>query len=431
MLLERLHDTICALSTPVGKSAISVIRITGNDAIRVASRTLAHPEKIFLARGGTTLYTNLIDADGNTIDDVIVGVFRAPYSYTGEDLVEIHTHGSVPISQLAERSLIAAGARPAEPGEFSRRAFIHGKISLADLELLSMKIDASSEHQLTNVEYFVQKKFERLKNIYQSLIALLAQVNAQIDFGESDQIELEGLELQVQLARQALETLLAEAAGRQMNKGFFSISLIGAPNVGKSSLFNTLLHYERSIVNETPGTTRDYVEAFITISGFRVKLIDTAGLRDGAETIESIGIALGRAAADDSDMKLRISSPDNRNLISTTGEIIVHNKSDLDDCDLPLSVSAKNGNGIADLIAFITKYLRDFDSQNSSYSISESERSLAREVLTLLDSIIEFDDITLLAEDLRKATDIIASLIGFNINSDSLDHIFLKMCIGK
>jgi len=431
MSLATLHDTICALSTPPGKSAIAVMRLTGADAIKIAAKNISDPEKLFISRGGDSIYTNIIDGRKNHIDDVIITVFRAPHSYTGEDLVEIHSHGSTLIIDLLQNLLTSGGARLAEAGEFSRRAYMHGKISLQELELLSLRIDASSEKSLSKAETLIAKKYERLKEIYESLIALLAQVNAQIDFGESDNVHIEGLEEQVRNIRSQLELLLEQASNKTANKGYYSIALTGPPNVGKSSLFNALLKYERSIVSDIPGTTRDYLEAFIILDGYRIKLIDTAGLREAQEEIESRGIALGKSATEEADLTFGITSPESRSTTALQGEVLVHNKRDLDNFTQDLSVSAKTSEGLSRLIDFLRTKLNQFDAQYSGYSISQSERSLIAQVFSIFDLILSSDDITLLAEDIRKASEIIASLLGYNVGADSLDHIFLKMCIGK
>jgi tRNA modification GTPase len=431
MSLTTLHDTLCALSTPPGKSAIAVIRITGSDAIKISAKCISDPDKIFTARGGDSIYTNVIDGNNNHIDDVIITVFRAPNSYTGEDLVEIHTHGSTLIIDLLQHLLQSSGARLAEAGDFSRRAYMNGKISLEELEILVLRIDASSERSLSKVESLVKKKYDKLRLIYDSLIALLAQVNAQIDFGESDHVVVDGLENQVIDLCSSLQLYIDQAINKSANKGYYSIALTGPPNVGKSSLFNALLKYERSIVSDIPGTTRDYLEAFIILDGFRVKLIDTAGLREANEEIESKGISLGKSATEEADLTLRVTDPESRNTIAFQGGVLIHNKSDLDNYKNELSISAVTGEGLDALINFLKSQLINFDSQFSGYSISDSERSLILEVLRILEKVISFDDITLLAEDIRNASDIIAALLGFNIGEDSLNHIFMKMCIGK
>ncbi|MEP7234116.1 MAG: tRNA uridine-5-carboxymethylaminomethyl(34) synthesis GTPase MnmE [Ignavibacteriota bacterium] len=431
MSLITLHDTICALSTPPGKSAIAVLRLAGSDAIKICANIISHPEKLFATRGGNSLYTNIIDAEQNHIDDVIIVVFRAPNSYTGEDLVEIHTHGSTLIIELVQNLLRSSGARLAEAGEFSRRAYMHGKISLPQLDLLTLRIGASSEQMLSRAEALVAKKFDRLTAIYDSLIGLLAQINAQIDFGESDLVEISNFTLTLKSIRDSLEQLLEQASNISANKGYYSVALIGEPNVGKSSLFNALLKYERSIVSNIPGTTRDYLEAFVIIEGFRIKLIDTAGLRDANEELESKGISLGRTASEQADLTLRLTGPESRDTVALADEALVHNKSDLDNFSHPLSFSATSGAGLPSLLKFLHSKLLAFDSQYSNYSISDSERSLISEVLRTLAKVLPSGDITLIAEDLKHSLEIVGSLLGNNVGEDSLNHIFMKMCIGK
>ncbi|MFI5263216.1 MAG: tRNA uridine-5-carboxymethylaminomethyl(34) synthesis GTPase MnmE [Candidatus Kapaibacterium sp.] len=431
MSLSTLHDTICALSTPPGKSAIAVMRITGADAIKISAKCISDSDKLFTTRGGDSIYTNVIDENKNHIDDVIIAVFRAPHSYTGEDLVEIHTHGSTLIVDLLQHRLTSSGARLAEAGEFSRRAYMHGKVSLQELELLSLRIEASSERSLSKAESLVAKKYERLTSIYHSLVTLLAQVNAQIDFGESDLVQIQGLEEQVNIVRSSLQLFLEQSSNRSANKGYYSVALVGPPNVGKSSLFNALLKYERSIVSDIPGTTRDYLEAYIIIDGFRIKLIDTAGLREAKEELESKGIALGKTATEEADLTLHITDPQSRTATASEEEVLVHNKCDLDQYQNSIAISAKTGEGINTLIYFLRDKLIRFDSQYSGYSISDSERSLISEVLKTLANILSLEDITLVAEDFKRSADTIASLLGYNIGEDSLNHIFMKMCIGK
>lgn len=431
MTLATLSDTITALSTPPGTSAIASIRLTGADAIRITSQIIESPEKLFTTLGGGSIYTNVIDDAGESLDDVIIAVYRAPHSYTGEDLVEIHTHGSEVITSAIQERLVSSGARLAEPGEFSRRAFMHGKMTLETIERTNERISANDLNMLSHAESLVKKKFERLHFIYQELIGLLALVNAQIDFGESDQIEVEGLEKKVQEIQASITEFLQAAINKESNKGYLTVALTGPPNVGKSSLFNALLKYERSIVSETPGTTRDYVEAFIMLGGFRIKLIDTAGLRDSSDAIESAGITLGIGAKEEADIILRITDPESRTVIASNGEILIHNKSDIDKFKSESAVSALTPNGIHPLVTLLKKIADQRSSEHTSYSLSSSERMSIQNALEIVESIYQVEDITLLAEDIRRAADIFASLTGLNISEDNLNHIFLKMCIGK
>lgn len=431
MTLATLHDTIVAISTPLGTSALASLRLSGPEAIAIAARCTDTPKKLLTAIGGMSIYTNVVDTEGAHIDDVIVTVWRAPRSYTGEDIVEFHTHGSPVIVDAVQRLCIAGGARLAEAGEFSRRAFMNGKLGLEALERTIMRLDASSEGSLGKIEMLLSAKFNRLRAIYDAIISLLAQVNAEIDFGESDHVDTSGFSHDLDRIRAEFDDFIARAANVQANKGYFSVALTGPPNVGKSSIFNALLRYERSIVSDTPGTTRDYVEAFVVFEGFRVKIIDTAGLRDATDTIESKGISLGSAIAEEADIVLRITDPERRATHATRGEILVHNKCDLDGYTDGIAFSATTGQGLDRLIGFIKEKVMALDAERTGYQIADTEKELIQSIVAILDKSLLNNELSIVAEELRIAADRVASLLGLNISEDSLQYIFNKMCIGK
>ncbi len=431
MSLTTLTDTICALSTPLGTSALATLRLSGADAIVIAAKCLQSPERLITALGGESIYSTIKDITGGHIDDVVLSVWRAPRSYTGEDIVEFHTHGSPVITDLLQRQLIAHGARLAEAGEFSRRAFMNGKQSLQELERTLMRLDASSEDSLSKIEPLLQAKFDRLREVYDDCISLLAQVNAEIDFGESDQVELSGFAAQMGAIRHKLSELVARSVNQQLNKGYFSVVLTGPPNVGKSSLFNALIRYERSIVSDIAGTTRDYIEAFVMLEGFKVKIIDTAGLRDSADSIESRGIALGKDIAEKADIELRMTDPATRSVRAATGQILVHNKCDLDGFSDGIAISTVTGQGMKELISLIKNEIAAIDQGRTSYNIAETELATIESVRQRLNNSLINKELSLIAEDLRFSADAIASLLGFRITDDNLNYIFTKMCIGK
>lgn len=428
--MTTLLDTICALSTPPGKSALAMIRMTGPDAISLAAKIIREPHELFVAQGGATIYTDIITSEGETLDDVIITVFRAPKSLTGEDVVEITTHGSELIATEVTQLLTSYGARLAEPGEFSRRAWMNGKMSLEDVEAIALRVDATSEHALHNAQNVVRRKFERLNDAYDTVIEALALVNAEIDFGESDHIDATGFQAKLDAVRSDIGDLVAASENKALDKGYISVALVGPPNVGKSSIFNALLRYERSIVSHIPGTTRDYVEAYMSLHGRRIKIIDTAGIRSASDEIESRGIALGAEAQQDADIILRITDPSSRNTIATTSETLVHNKCDVDNFNSGICISALNDD-IAVLAEFLEKTIDTFDAGSSSLAISAGEAERLRNVLAKLDQISPEEEPTLIAEQLRSASAEIGELIGLNAGEESLSYIFSKMCIGK
>ena len=259
----------------------------------------------------------------------------------------------------------------------------------------------------------------------------MAKVNAQIDFGESDDISYDDLGQNYQEAVGQIDELIRQAGIRSANAAHLSIALIGPPNVGKSSLFNALLKYERSIVSDTPGTTRDYLESFLPIEGHRVKLIDTAGIREAGEHIEAKGIQFTREISQRADILVYLTDPETRLATPAVADIIVHNKSDLDGFSDGLAVSATTGDGLLDLHTRISEIVKSRTAEGSGMSLSSSEISLLQQMRDKLGSIDAQTDLTLAAEDLRSVIDTASQLLGTNINEDTLNHIFLKMCIGK
>jgi tRNA modification GTPase len=466
MSLTHFHDTIAAVSTAEGRSALGIVRISGPNAIKIVSKIVSEPENLLVARGGSSIYRKIyspsyeaernrrglgggspdvgssvskhtttqalpLDEEGELIDDVVIHVFRAPRSFTGEDLCEITTHGSPVIVRQVLAVLVAQGAREAEPGEFSRRAFFNGKIGIEDAELISIKANANSEQELRGSELALHEKFERLRNAYNKLIALIALVDAEIDFGDSDQIQIKDFEDRVDEVIGSLNELVRDSSTRGENAGYFTVALTGPPNVGKSSVFNALLNFERSIVSETPGTTRDYVEAFINIDGFRVKLIDTAGIREAEESIEAQGIAMGTNAALHADISLRVTGPCDRTPHLTNGSILLHNKTDLDGWQESLNISALTGEGIEELHQWLSSELRKRSSEFNQINLSESEKIKLESIIDGLKSLKISLEPALLAEELRNLASDLASLLGMNVSEDSLSYIFSKMCIGK
>jgi tRNA modification GTPase len=429
--LRQHQDTIVAAATPSGKSALALVRLTGNDAIGLVARLLPDPAKLYAALGHSTIYTDLISENDDIIDDVVIVVFRAPHSFTGEDLLEISSHGSPVIVQQIVDQMLSLGARQALPGEFSQRAFFAGKISLEQAELIDTKIASESIGELRGSEKSIQEKYQRIRALYDSLIAILAKVNAQIDFGESDDISFDDLDSDRQAAIAQIDELIQQASIRLANSAHLSIALIGPPNVGKSSLFNALLQYERSIVSDTPGTTRDYLESFLPIEGFRVKLIDTAGIREAGEQIEAKGIEFTHEVSRKADILVYLTDPETRSASPSVADLIVHNKSDLDGYASGIAVSATTGQGLPNLHTRLAELVKSRTSESSGIALSNSEISLLQKMRDNLASIDSQTDLTLAAEDLRLVIDSASELLGTNINEDTLNHIFLKMCIGK
>ncbi|HEX5316127.1 MAG TPA: GTPase, partial [Candidatus Kapabacteria bacterium] len=390
MALTPFHDTISAIATAEGRAALAIVRISGADAIAILSKIVSTPDALWAARGGSSIYTKIPHPQpplpagrggfSAAVDDVVIHIFRAPRSFTGEDLCEITCHGSPVITEQILQLLIANGARQAEPGEFSQRAFFNGKIDIEEAELISIKANAQSEPELRGAKLALSEKFDRLRTAYNALITLIARIDAEIDFGDSDHIEIPDFAERIGEVSTTLNGLIQDSANRRENAGYFTVALTGPPNVGKSSIFNALLNFERSIVSDTPGTTRDYVEAFINIDGFRVKLIDTAGIREADESIEARGIALGTTAARHADISFRVTDALDRAPQLLNGDVLLHNKSDLDGWNNHLHISALTGQGVEKLHRWLAAELQARSSEFSQVTLSASEKAVLESV---------------------------------------------------
>ncbi|HKW41652.1 MAG TPA: GTPase, partial [Gemmatimonadales bacterium] len=290
-----LSDPIVALATPPGRSAIALIRLSGRGAFDVAARALRpfHPDPPRTVRRVRVVHPE----SGALLDDALAACFPGPRSFTGEDLVELSTHGGLVAPAAAVAALVAAGARPAAPGEFTRRAVLNGKLDLLQAEATGDLIDAGStaqaRHALQQLDRGLSTRLERLRADLLELEALIAY---DIDFPEEDEgpVRPERVERVWAAARDGIVQLLATAPeGERLREGALLV-IAGRPNAGKSSLFNALLGRERAIVTEVPGTTRDAIEAHAVLEGFPFRLVDTAGLRDSSDRVERIGIEVAR-----------------------------------------------------------------------------------------------------------------------------------------
>src|SRR5271168_685796 len=305
-LADDSNDTIVAISTPPGRGGIGIVRLSGPDARAIAEPLLKlrHPLAPAQAR-----FAEVLDNTGRTLDEAVVTWFQSPHSYTSEDIVEIAAHGSPVLLDHLLRRCLSAGARLAEPGEFTQRAFLAGRLDLTQAEAVSDLIEASTLHQARIAAQQLGGSLSRqITPIKQQLISLIAALEAGIDFAEDDIDFLPNSQISAQIA--AIQTPLVAleqsfSYGHIVRDGF-TMAIVGRPNVGKSSLFNRLIERDRAIVTATPGTTRDLVTERVSLEGIPVELIDTAGLRKSTDEAESIGIAKSREAMAEADIVLLV-----------------------------------------------------------------------------------------------------------------------------
>ena len=351
-----MTDTIAAISTALGEGAISIVRISGPDAVSVSQKILARKDFPEHAK----MYLTSLIADGETVDRVLCVHFMKPKSYTGEDVIEIHTHGGILAAQTCLALAVSNGARVAEPGEFTRRAFVNGHIDLAQAEgVLSLISSRSNEAMKAAARTLTGELSRAVMRIHDEILSLQGRIEIELDFPEGE--TLTGLDVSGEIGRiiSGLEELIPRCSAGMILSHGVRVVISGRPNAGKSSLLNALVSKKRAIVTEIPGTTRDIIEESIIIGGVPVRLYDTAGLRESDDVIEAEGVRLAVEAMNESDICVYVvdgsrdlSAEDSENIRGLEGRqtIIAVNKSDLEskagDVDSlcpKINVSAKNG----------------------------------------------------------------------------------------
>jgi tRNA modification GTPase len=448
----NLHDTIAALSTPLARGGLGIIRISGPDSRAIASRILRFPAEPHW-RSWSSQMAELIDEHNSLVDQVVISFFEKPRSYTAEDVIEISCHGAPVVLRFCVERAIAAGARLAEPGEFTLRAYLNGRVDLPQAEAVRELIDSTTLYQARvaaqQAEGSVSRRIRPLK---EQLLELISLLEAGIDFAEDDVTVASPPELLVRLnpIEQAVRGLSATfQSGRLVFSGF-TLAIIGRPNVGKSSLFNRLLEQDRAIVTEIPGTTRDLVSEQTSIAGVPVRLVDTAGLRESADVVESLGIERSYQAAADADLivvvldaSAPLQSEDEQMLerFAPYRPVIAGNKSDLAPTphaiDGLLPVSAKTGQGIEQLRSEILSRLapEGLAAPESGSITSLRHQNLLKESLDALQNArraIEFGiPHEMLLMDLYAALRPIDAITGATTADDILNRIFSTFCIGK
>ena len=444
--MKREYDTeddIAALATPRAVGAIAVIRTSGKRCLEKAARCFSRPKALKAAEGGTFLYGKILHpTTKEPIDDVIVSVSRAPRSYTGGDCLEISCHGGIPGVDAVLAALREVGFRDAEPGEFTMRAFINGKLDLTQAEAVASLIDAKTKAMhtasLRTLDGAVSRELSEIRRI---LIDVSAAVEVQLDYAEDDlddavvvpAAELEEAALRLRRLSDSYKV------GRLMREGV-KIALAGRTNSGKSSLFNRLLNEERSIVSDIHGTTRDYLEESVTIAGFPVVLYDTAGLRRSDDRIEAEGIERAHRILDACDLVLYVvnavdgeTDEDRRRLERIRTPILkVINKIDLKAPPAGFNgipVSAATGEGLSGLIEALADRLKsEAGTAELPFAVNERQAQLVRRALTAVEAALADGGI---AMELKEALDAVGELTGETASADILDAVFSRFCVGK
>lgn len=478
-------DTIVAVATPPGVGALGVVRLSGPQAVEIAQRVFRPSGGTFPSRAESHRLVHgwMVDpATQEAVDEVMVAIMWAPRSYTREDVVEIDCHGGWAAQRAVVRILLSEGARAAEPGEFTRRAFINGRIDLAQAEAVLAVVRAKSAAGLrAAVKQLEGGLSGRIRRLRADLLGVLAQLEVQIDFADEDPGELDRQAASEVLSAvlRALEQLLATAfLGRVLDQGV-RVAIVGGPNVGKSSLLNALVQRERAIVSEIPGTTRDTVEETLEIAGFAVSLVDTAGLRETGDVIEREGVERTRVALESADVVLGVidlatggpgdvQGPADSHGTMRLGDlgldpartILVGNKLDLvahgdaafirrvwqkvlvreglrDGGYAHRLVSAKAGVGIDELRDDIGRLIVGSTafSWDEPLVATERQRALVQEagrfVALAREGMVSSAPEEIVAEDVRAAAEALGRITGDELVGDLLDEVFSRFCIGK
>ena len=454
-----MEDSIAAISTPIGEGGIAIIRISGPQALAIADAIFVSPAgRPSHSPSHTIHWGRVTGPDQSPLDEVLLTVMRGPRSYTTEDLVEINCHGGVHIARSILAHCLGHGARLAEPGEFTKRAFLNGRIDLTQAEAVMDVISAKTARAHTVAENALAGQLARqVEKIRQNLLANLAQVEAQIDFPEEDipPATLDELATALTDVIAALEKLLATASEGKILRDGISIAIFGRPNVGKSSVMNALLGQERSIVTSIPGTTRDTIEESANIHGIPVRFTDTAGIRKPRGRVEELGISRSHNALESSDIGIHIidsSRPVSKadlDLLNKYNEkcvIRVLNKIDLTrKFFLPdelknysfIEISAITGHGIESLKNRIEEVSIQTPAVASDLEIAVNERhanALVRSIKELKLALTELNmnsNVEVLAQQIRIGFSIVGEIVGKTTTEDLLENIFNRFCIGK
>ncbi len=444
-------DTIVANATPLMPSAVSIIRISGEKAFEIGKK-LSNKEKI---KERTAHFSKIFDRNKEVIDEGLILFFKAPKSFTGEDVVEIQIHGSVPVVKKIISEAIYYGARFAEPGEFTKRAFLNGKIDLTQAEAIAQLIEAKSEKAskaaVNLLEGRLRKKIEKFKN---ELLELVSLIEAELNFPEDvEELDFEVIKNSLgNIYKQIDELLKTYKKGEIIREGI-KLAIVGRPNVGKSSLFNSFIGYERAIVSEIKGTTRDFIEESLMIQGIPVRLLDTAGIRQTEDKIESLGIKLAKDKIKEADIIIFVFDISEGVVkedleiyeeIKDKNPIVVGNKIDLHLDKINekyyfkdiIFLSSKTLQGFNKLENEISKRLGLLEYQDEEiyinlrhFEILKQAENKIKNILDNLQNYEEFKEILIL--EIQEVERLLKEIIGEITTEDILGNIFANFCIGK
>ena len=455
-----MEDTITAISTATGSGGIGIVRMSGKNCFDILNKFFVPKNKNKEIEGYTLKYGNVIDED-DIVDEVLVSYFISPKSYTTENMCEINTHGGIVVERKILELCLKNGARLAEPGEFTKRAFLNGRIDLSQAEAVMDLINSKTEMEAKeSVNQLEGRLSNEIKMIQNKLYNIMTSIEVDIDYPEYDIEETKDLDMLEQLnqTKELLSKLIDNFDDGKIIKDGIKTVILGRPNAGKSSLMNTILDEERAIVSDIEGTTRDTIEEYVSIQGVQLKLIDTAGIRETNNEIEKIGVDKAKKMAGNADLIIAIfdisgelngEDRDIINLIKNNNSIIVLNKTDLKEKNITMEkelakinkpiikISAKNNNGIDMLYSEITKMfnLGKIMANNELVVTNERHKELIRLAKTNIEngitSIMDNVPIDISSVYIKEALENLGGITGENVSEEIINQIFKNFCLGK
>lgn len=455
-------DTITAISTPKGEGAIAIVRLSGDEAVQIANK-LFKEKDLNIVDSHTIHYGHLVDpSSGNTVEEVMVSVLRAPKTFTREDVVEINCHGGIFSVNKVLELVLSQGARLAEPGEFTKRAFLNGRIDLSQAEAVMDLIRSKTDRAMAIAMNQVEGRLSKLVNgLRQTLLEILAHIEVNIDYPEYDDVEEMTNTVLIEKAKvvriEIQKLLETSKQGKILREGLSTV-IIGRPNVGKSSLLNTLVQESKAIVTDIPGTTRDVIEEYVNVKGVPLRLIDTAGIRETKDVVEAIGVERSRKVLNLADLVLFVLnnneqlSEEDRKLyeqMSDKDVIVIVNKTDLpQNLDMNevrelvgnatiVTTSLKEEKGIDDLEKAIADlyFEGQIEAQDLTYLSNARHIALLKQAEQTINDAIEAMKngmpIDLVQIDLTRAWELLGEIVGDTVQESLINQLFSQFCLGK
>lgn len=450
-----MNDTIVGISTAIGEAAIHMVRLSGTDAIRIVSSVFKSKEKLETMQSHTVAYGKIYDEKNEILDEVLVSVFLPPRTYTREPVVEISCHGGIRVMFEIYELLQKKGARKAEAGEFTKRAFLNGRIDLTQAEAVMNVIEAENRQSLRLANANLEGRLSReIQSLQADILNIIATIEVNIDYPEYDDVEemtqTKIIEPLIVFKQRLADLLMRAQSGQKVNDGI-RVALVGRPNVGKSSILNMLLEENRAIVTEVAGTTRDIVEGHLRLGPFKMQLVDTAGIRETDDIVEKIGVERSKKAIDEAELVLFVLSQADgfteadaalQALMTNKKVITILNKSDIKDqlsmqFQEGILFSALENKGKKELAAQLGEMYPEFLEVASSQQILANERQVTllqksdEAIENTISGALSGEVIDLLIVSLTEAWTRLAEVTGSVAKDDLLDELFSKFCLGK